>query len=121
MLQKLANLMKMNGANVMQVTVKNKQTDEVIAEGQIPNNVFKFEGNWYFDEEKVDMANLQVTERTYTCSYKGTCFWVDLTTPAGTVQSVGWVYREPKDGYENIKDRIAFYAGTRQGTIAIAE
>ena len=121
MLQKFGNLINMGGDKTTQITIKNKQTEEIIAEGQTPTDVFKFEGNWYFDAAQVNMANLTVTERTYTCSYKGTCFWVDLTTPKGAVQNVGWVYREPKNGYENIQDRVAFYNGSRQGTIAIAE
>lgn len=122
MLKKLGNLINMDGdTNTAQVTIKTKQTDEVLATGEMPTDVFKFEGNWYFAEDKVTLDNLTITERTYTCGYKGTCFWVDLTTSEGTVQNVAWVYRNPKDGYENIKDRIAFYNGTRQGTVAVAE
>lgn len=119
MLKRLDNIFK--GGDVATVTIKDKGDGKVIASGQTPSDVFGFEGNWYFDEQKVDMNRLTVTERTYTCPYKGTCFWIDLESPDGTIRNVAWVYRDPKRGYDNIKDRIGFYNGSRSGTIAESE
>ena len=39
--------------------------------------VIGYEGNLYFQPEAVNQAALRVTDRTYTCPYKGTCNWVD--------------------------------------------
>lgn len=80
-----------------------------------------FEGNLYFAPEAVNMDHLKVTERTYTCPYKGVCYWIDLETDAGWAQNVGWVYREPKAGYEFIKDQIAFYNRETSGTRVVKQ
>lgn len=102
----------------MPLTIKARTTGEVIASGNEKVNVVPFEGNWYFAPEAVDMKYLRVTERTYTCPYKGMCFWIDLEMPSGRAQNVAWVYNNPKPGYEFIKDQIAFYARNTSGTIA---
>ena len=60
---------------------------------------------------------LRVTERTYTCPYKGTCNWVDYRAADGTVvRDVAWVYPRVKPGHEVIQGRFGFYAGTRGAT-----
>ena len=60
---------------------------------------------------------LRVTERTYTCPYKGTCNWVDYVGPDGrTVRDVAWVYPKVKPGHEVIQGRYGFYAGSRNAT-----
>ncbi len=103
-----------------QYQIKERISSRVIAKGSDSDNtVLPFEGNLYFTPEAVNMENLRVTDRLYTCPYKGVCHWVDLVTPEGTqATNVGWVYRNPKPGYENIKDRIAFYNRATSGTIA---
>ena len=105
----------------MQRIIKARSTQDVIASGNEGDTVRPFEGNWYFAPENVDMAHLRVTERTYTCPYKGVCYWIDLETPTGTAQNIGWVYREPKAGYEFIKDQVGFYARDTSGTLAVSE
>jgi uncharacterized protein (DUF427 family) len=65
------------------------------------------------------MGHLKITNRTYTCPYKGVCFWIDLEIPDGRVaQNVAWVYRSPKPGYEFIQDQLGFYARPTSGTLA---
>lgn len=103
------------------VTIKAKNSETVLAHGTEGREVFKLEGNWYFDPELVSMDALSVTERTYFCPHKGTCFWIDLVTPEGAIRDVAWVYNDPKPGYERIKDRIAFYPGSRAGTVETQE
>ncbi|MBL8161802.1 MAG: DUF427 domain-containing protein [Anaerolineae bacterium] len=106
----------------MALIIKERLSGEVIASGTENNDVRVFEGNWYFAPEAVKMQHLTITERTYTCPYKGVCFWIDVTTADGTrSQNVGWVYRNPKPGYEFIKDQIAFYARDTNGTRAARE
>jgi uncharacterized protein (DUF427 family) len=93
-----------------------------IAEADLDQgDVFSFEGNYYFDAEKVNMDNLEVTDRIYTCPYKGQAKWIDLRTPDGVVKDVAWVYLDPKPGYTQIKGRIGFYSVPRPGTNVVKE
>ena len=93
----------------MKLSIQRKTNGEAIASGTEGETAQEFEGNWYFAPEAVDMTHLKVTSRIYTCAYKGTCFWIDLETPEGTVTNAAWVYQNPKPGYEFIKDQIGFY------------
>jgi len=103
----------------MSLIVKERFTGEIIASGTENESVRVFEGNWYFNPEVVNMEHLRVTERTYTCPYKGVCYWIDVETPDGQrAHNVAWVYRQPKPGYEFIKDQIGFYARSTQLTLA---
>ncbi len=103
----------------MSLTIKERATNALIATGNENETVRVFEGNWYFHPQAVNMEHLHITERTYTCPYKGVCYWIDLETPDGSrIQNIGWVYRQPKSGYEFIKDQIGFYARPTAGTLA---
>lgn len=103
----------------MPLTVKQRFTGEVIASGAENETARVFEGNWYFKPQAVNMDHLRVTERTYTCPYKGVCYWIDMETPDGQrAQNIAWVYRQPKPGYEFITDEIGFYARPTQLTVA---
>ncbi|MBI5666817.1 MAG: DUF427 domain-containing protein [Chloroflexi bacterium] len=103
----------------MSLIIKERVSGMVIAAGSEDDSARVFEGNWYFAPEAVNMAHLKISDRTYTCPYKGTCFWIDLEPPSGVrTQNVGWVYRQPKPGYEFIKDQIGFYARSTPGTVA---
>ncbi|MDL1902400.1 DUF427 domain-containing protein [Anaerolineae bacterium CFX9] len=101
----------------MKVIIRERGSQAVIAEGEKNQDLQEFEGNLYFKPEAVQLDKLRITERTYTCPYKGTCFWIDLETEHGRAQNIGWVYRTPKPGYEFIRDQIGFYRST-SGTIA---
>ncbi|MBK9124346.1 MAG: DUF427 domain-containing protein [Chloroflexi bacterium] len=106
----------------MPLIIREKNSDAVIAEGSPADQTAQvFEGNWYFDPSVVDMTHLKVTERTYTCPYKGVCFWIDLDTPEAKAQNIAWVYNNPKPGFEMIKDRIGFYSRDTSGTVAVKQ
>jgi uncharacterized protein (DUF427 family) len=97
--------------------IKENGTGRVLARADAPDQVLSYEGNLYFDPAAVERAVLRVTERTYTCPYKGTCHWVDFVGNDGrTVKDVAWVYASPKPGHEAIKDRYGFYSGRRGAT-----
>jgi uncharacterized protein (DUF427 family) len=102
----------------MPVRVKHVPTGDVLAEADPATGaVVQYEGNWYFAPEAVDEGRLRISARTYTCPYKGTCFWVDLVEADGkTTPDVAWVYPETKRGHEVIANRYGFYAGTRGAT-----
>jgi uncharacterized protein (DUF427 family) len=106
----------------MPLVIKQKGSDAVIASGSPSDNTARvFEGNWYFAPSAVDMAHLVVTDRIYTCPYKGDCFWIDLEAPGLSAKNIGWVYQNPKPGFEMIKDQIAFYARDTAGTVAVRD
>lgn len=97
-----------------------KDSQAVIAEGNPSDGTARiFESNWYFDPAQVDMTHLQVTDRTYTCPYKGTCYWIDLEAPDLQARNIAWVYNNPKEGFEMIKDAIGFYSRDTAGTQAV--
>lgn len=103
----------------MQFIIKLKDSDKLIAQGIEGEQVERFEGHWYFEPEAVDMQYLKETQRTYTCPYKGVCNWIDLEAPGLTARNIAWVYHQPLQGYEFIRDRIAFYARDTTGTEAV--
>lgn len=99
------------------VTIRNRFSGEIIASGERLKDVRLFEGAWYFKPENVDMTHLLVTERTYTCPYKGICYWIDLKTPKHQAEDVGFVYFDVNPEYEFVKDQIGFYSGVKEATI----
>jgi uncharacterized protein (DUF427 family) len=101
----------------MSVTIRERESDTALAQAEVGPSLVKYEGNWYFEPTAVQTGVLQVTDRTYTCPYKGTCNWVDYVGPDGrTVRDVAWVYPTPKPGHEAIQGRYGFYAGSRNAT-----
>jgi uncharacterized protein (DUF427 family) len=101
----------------MSVTIREKGTGANLARGELGADVLSYEGHLYFAPAAVERGVLRVTDRTYTCPYKGTCNWVDYVGPDGTaVPDVAWVYPDPKPGHEAIKGRFGFYAGSRGAT-----
>jgi uncharacterized protein (DUF427 family) len=102
----------------MSVTIRDRESGTILAEAEVGPSLAKYEGNWYFDPASVQANLLQVTQRTYTCPYKGTCNWVDYLGPDGrTVRDVAWVYPQVKSGHELIQGRFGFYGGNRGETI----
>lgn len=101
----------------MKITIKERNTGIVLASTDDPTKVESFEGNWYFDPTTVNQEVLSVTEDLYTCPYKGTCNWISFSGGGKSAYRIAWVYPNPKSGYENIKGRYGFYAGTRPSTI----
>jgi uncharacterized protein (DUF427 family) len=100
------------------IVIKERESGAVLAEGEPGSGVIEYEGNLYFDPSAVHKDSLRVTSRTYTCSVKGTCNWVDFVAADGrTVPDVAWVYPRTKPGHEVIEGRYGFYAGARKSTV----
>lgn len=100
----------------MHVTIREDESGDVLAEADEGPGVVRYEGNWYFDADSVDIEHLRVTDRTYTCPMKGTCNWVDAHVDSRTIPDVAWIYPEVNPGHEAIRGRYGFYAGSRGGT-----
>jgi uncharacterized protein (DUF427 family) len=106
----------------MPLTIRERNTGRLIASGsQDDNSVLLLEGNWYFAPDAVDTTELIITDRTYTCPYKGVCKWIDLQGTDGVLKNVGFVYYDTRDDYGFIRDRIAFYSRSTAGTMAATE
>jgi uncharacterized protein (DUF427 family) len=106
----------------MPLTIRERSTGHLIASAsENDSSVVVLEGNWYFVPEAVDTDRLIVTERTYTCPYKGVCKWIDMQSEDGILKNVGFVYFNTRDGYEFIRDRIAFYGRDTAGTTTAIE
>lgn len=50
-------------------------------------------------------------ERSTWCEFKGTARYVDATVGGRSTPAVGWAYAEPSNGYEALRDHVAFYPG----------
>jgi uncharacterized protein (DUF427 family) len=101
----------------MAIAIRERDSGNLLAQADVGPSLAEYEGNWYFDPTTVQLDVLKVTDRTYTCPYKGTCNWVDHVAPDGrTVRDVAWVYPEVKPGHELIRGRYGFYAGSRGAT-----
>jgi len=103
---------------MMEYVIKERGSDDIIAYGIEDESMLILEDSWYFALDQVNMSVLRRTDRTYTCPYKGVCYWLDLETPHASAQNIAWVYQTPKRGYEGIKDMIGFYSHDTAGTIA---
>lgn len=49
------------------------------------------------------------------CEFKGAAEYVDAVVDGRRVTAVGWTYREPSPGYEQLRDHIAFYPARVDG------
>lgn len=102
------------------ITIQDTHSGHIFASAIEGEGVRLFEGSWYFEPEHVDMTYLVLTKRTYTCPYKGVCYWFDLEAPDHKATEVAFTYFDILPGYEFIQDRIAFYSGEKEATREIA-
>ena len=49
--------------------------------------------------------------RSTWCEFKGAAYYVDAEVDGRRVAAVGWGYRDPSPGYEQLRDHMAFYPG----------
>lgn len=63
----------------------------------------------YIPRADVDLAQLERTEHSTYCPYKGECAYYSI--PAGGARTVNavWTYESPYDAVAAIKDHLAFY------------
>jgi uncharacterized protein (DUF427 family) len=64
---------------------------------------------YYIPQEDVKMQYMIATPKNSTCEFKGTAVYYDIRVGSKTVAAAGWSYPEPTQGYEEIKDYVAFY------------
>ncbi len=71
------------------------------------------EGNHYFPPESVDRNCLLGSNHRTMCSLKGQASYHDLFVDGNVNPNAAWFYPEPRDGYEHIKNHIAFFKGVQ--------
>ncbi|MFU8794156.1 MAG: DUF427 domain-containing protein [Dethiobacteria bacterium] len=64
---------------------------------------------FYIPPADIEMEMLVKTAKTSMCEFKGMAIYYDLVLPEMQVESVAWSYENPRRGFEEIKDHLAFY------------
>lgn len=75
------------------------------------NSTVVVESNHYFPPDSVKMEFLKKTGETYTCPWKGTCDYYDVTIDGKTSKRGAWVYPHPSAEARNIAGHFAFWQG----------
>lgn len=78
----------------------------VIAES---DDIVEVDGNLYFPEDSLDRAAFTDSPSTTVCGWKGTANYFHLENDGERATDAAWVYRSPKAGAIELRDRIAFY------------
>lgn len=94
------------------VCVRLRKNNKIVLTATEPDQVIRLEENWYFHPSLVDPEQFVVSDRLYTCPYKGTCNWVDYEHDRLYLPDVAWVYPETLPGYEHIAGWYGFYPTT---------
>ena len=85
-------------------------------EGQVlaeSNNTVEVEGNQYFPPDSVHKENLQPSDHTTQCPWKGTAHYYHVVVNGKTNPNAAWYYPEPSAAAREIKDRVAFWKGVK--------
>jgi len=80
----------------------------VIAESDAVESV---EGNAYFPPDTVNKNNLQPSNTTSVCPWKGTAHYYNVVVDGETNRDAAWYYPDPKPAAAQIKDHVAFWRG----------
>jgi len=63
----------------------------------------------YIPRNDVDMAQLQRTEHTTYCPYKGDCAYYDIPAGGNRGENAVWTYELPYEAVAPIREHLAFY------------
>ncbi|MGB5257386.1 MAG: DUF427 domain-containing protein [Woeseiaceae bacterium] len=84
--------------------------DTVIAES---DDTVVVEGNHYFPLDSVNKALLKSSDKTTTCSWKGTANYYSISVDGAENADAAWYYAQPKDAAQQIAGRVAFWRGVQ--------
>jgi uncharacterized protein (DUF427 family) len=93
--------------------VKVKFAGEVIAETRRAKRVLETSHppTYYIPPGDVRADLLRAAEGDSFCEWKGGARYFDVVAGGRVAQSAAWAYPAPADGFEAIRDHLAFYAG----------
>lgn len=77
----------------------------VIAESDF---TVEIEGDVYFPVNDVDMSYLKLSDHQTFCEVKGEANWFHITDGDFLTEDGAWVYPEPPEGQENVRNLIGF-------------
>jgi uncharacterized protein (DUF427 family) len=66
---------------------------------------------YYVPLQDIDVALLRPSRRTTFCEFKGVAHYYDVVVGDRVAKAAAWFYPTPSNGYESIKDYVAFYPG----------
>jgi uncharacterized protein (DUF427 family) len=69
------------------------------------------EGNHYFPPESLTRDLLQPSDKTSRCPWKGVAGYFDVVVDGEVNRDAAWVYRQPSEAADAIKDHVAFWRG----------
>jgi len=75
------------------------------------DNAISLEGNYYFPKGDVKSEFLQKSNFHTTCPHKGVASYYNAVVGGEINENAAWYYPEPKEGFEQISDYIAFWNG----------
>ena len=67
------------------------------------------EGNHYFPLDSLDKSVVRPTDHHTVCPWKGTASYYTLEVDGVEAPNAAWYYPVPKDGAEQVHNRVAFY------------
>ncbi|NNC78898.1 MAG: DUF427 domain-containing protein [Acidimicrobiales bacterium] len=67
------------------------------------------EGNHYFPLDSLDRSVTTETDRHTSCPWKGVASYLTIEVDGAVAENAAWFYPEPKDGAEQVANRVAFY------------
>ena len=63
----------------------------------------------YIPRKDVDMTQLERTDHSTYCPYKGDCAYYSIPVGGERAQNAVWTYEAPYEAVAEIKDHLAFY------------
>jgi uncharacterized protein (DUF427 family) len=63
----------------------------------------------YVPRDDVDLSQLQRTEHSTYCPYKGDCAYYAIPALGGRGENAAWTYESPFDAVAPIREHLAFY------------
>ena len=80
--------------------------DTVIAESDKTTEASSYD---YFPMDSINMKYLKDNDHSSVCPFKGTARYFDVVVEDKKSVNAAWIYPVPKEGFEYIKNHIAFW------------
>ena len=77
------------------------------------NDTVLVQGNQYFPPDSIVKQYFSTTELHTTCPLKGVASYYNIEVDGDENVEGAWFYPNPKPGYENITNYVAFWNGVK--------
>jgi uncharacterized protein (DUF427 family) len=103
------------------VIITDAKTQEILAEGILDQDVFKVEGNYYFNPECIKIDLLTRKDKQYYCPVKkGEADYFYSQFGSKKDKEIAWVYNEIKNPeLKNLEGKIGFYTNSLQTAVTV--